>query len=91
MCKGFTIFNTFIGLLSGVISFMPFCRDWGFIAVKRYHDQDNYYIRQHLLGDALQIQSFGPLLRRGAWQCPVLEEQEFDTLIRRQPENSCPG
>jgi hypothetical protein len=41
------------------------------IALKRHHEQDNPYTRQHLIGAGLQVQRFSSLSSRWeAWQHP---------------------
>ena len=50
--------------------FYVFCLNLGYFAVKRYHDQDNSYKGEHLIGGGVQIQRFNLLsLRQKEWQC----------------------
>ena len=58
----FTYF-TFVSLLS----VFPL----GFIAVKRHHDQGNFYKGQYLVGAGLQFQRFNPLL---SWRVARLNQ-----------------
>ena len=57
-----------------LVSFSPVgyllcCLNFGFIPVKRYHDQGNSY-KGHLIGGSVQIQRFSLISRLKKWQCP---------------------
>lgn len=53
------------------------CLSYGFIAVKRLHNQGNSYKVQHLVGDGLQVHRSSLLSWQKVWQCPEGHNAEW--------------